>query len=81
MNGVKSIHHDVQRKMGRNWETTFSENDPYKSTRRLLDELYSKYVFKDAYYKQVKRIPHFDGTATIIVYLENDLRVVYEVRE
>lgn len=69
----------LQKKQGRDWITTYTQDNIFEVYRSLSRDLIGKYIKKAGYIKSIKRSTRYDGTQNITVTYDNNTRSIYEI--
>lgn len=69
----------AQKKTGKTWVDTYIDNDATSVYKSLSHDLIAKKINACTYIKSIKRTQNYDGTNTIIVLYDNNVRSVYTI--
>ena len=69
----------AQKKTGKTWVNTYIDTCPGTVYKSLSHDLIAKKINACTYIKSIKRIQNYDGTNTIIVTYDNNVRSVYTI--
>ena len=75
----KTIKRIAQKKAGKTWVGTYTDTDIASVYKSLSHDLIAKKINACTYIKSIKRIQNYDGTNTIIVTYDNNVRSVYTI--
>lgn len=78
---MREIIRKMEKKTGRNWETTYETRDIALIYEILARDLISKKLNNCTYIKSIKRNTNYDGTQNILVTYDNNTRSLYTVRD
>lgn len=73
------INRIAQKKDNGKWVDTYIENNPESVYKSLVHDLVAKKINQCKYIKSIKRIQNYNGTNTIIVLYDNNIRSIYTV--
>lgn len=77
---MKEIKRICQVKDGKNYRTTYEETDEKEIYKNLSLDLINKKINQCRYIKSISRKSNYDGTQTITVNYDNNVRNIYIVR-
>jgi hypothetical protein len=77
---MREINLVVEIKNGKKWVKDTVFTDETLVYKYLANDLISKKLNGCTYIKTIKRVPNYDGTQTITVTFNNDIRSIYTVK-
>lgn len=69
--------YDIQRKEGREWRQTFTQDDETEVFKSFAEDLYRKHLLKSSGIARITRKSTCDGSANVTVDYGNGTRRVY----
>lgn len=76
---MKNVSMIVELKKGRVWTATRTETDETEIYKSLSHDLIAKKIHGASYIVRIKDVCNYDGTRTITVTYNNDVRRVYTI--
>ncbi len=77
---MKEIRREAQKKVGKNWETTFIDNNEASVYEDLARDLIHKKLHGASYIRRIEDRCNYDGTRDITVYYMDSCRSIYTVK-
>lgn len=77
---MKEISRTAQKKRGGKWIDTYRTTDTCEVYRSLSHDLINRKLCQCRYITRITRRSNYDGTQTVIVNYDNDVRSVYVVK-
>jgi hypothetical protein len=78
---MREIKRITEVKKGSKWVKEFVEYDELTIYKDLVTSLISKKINCCQYIKSIKRVPNYDGTQTIKVNFDNEVRCIYTIAD
>lgn len=69
----------VERKKGKTWELVWTSETRETIYRDLFHDIMAKKIHKCTYIKSIHDVCNYDGTRTITVYYDNNIRRRYTI--
>ena len=68
-------------KKGSKWETVYTLTNKEDIYKELSDAMVTKYLTKASWIKSIRRTQNYDGTITVTVNYDKDLRSIITVED
>ena len=76
---MKQVSRVAEKKVGRNWIETYRTTEPAEVYKSLAKDMVNKKLCECRYITRIRRRSNYDGTETITVNYDNNIRSVYVI--